>query len=139
MHTNRTGLSRPRFMTVVSPGFDGNRCGTLLFANKEAGQIVAIDQLGLRPVIYDLDGPTSLSIYKGYLYVGETSKVSRFLLKSLKSIRSNAPKRQIIIDNLPDNGRHTTKTVLAHNDKLYLSIGSSCNSCIEKDQRRATV
>ena len=41
---------------------------------------------------------------------------------------------------LPDGGNHWTRTVHVGPDgKLYVSIGSSCNVCIEDDQRRAAI
>ena len=45
-----------------------------------------------------------------------------------------------MIDGLPSGG-HNTRTVLLSLDGEYLfvSIGSSCNVCIEEDERRATI
>ena len=36
-------------------------------------------------------------------------------------------------------GGHSTRTILFYKDKMYVSAGSSCNICDEKDPRRATV
>lgn len=44
-----------------------------------------------------------------------------------------------IID-LPEGGGHFTRTLLFGSDnKLYISIGSSCNVCLEEDSRRAKI
>jgi len=41
--------------------------------------------------------------------------------------------------DLPGRGGHSTRTLLFHKDKMYVSAGSSCNVCVEKDPRRAAV
>ncbi|MBI5238442.1 MAG: PQQ-dependent sugar dehydrogenase, partial [Deltaproteobacteria bacterium] len=47
---------------------------------------------------------------------------------------------KIISTDLPEGGGHWTRTVAAGPDGyLYVSAGSSCNACEEKDQRRAAV
>jgi glucose/arabinose dehydrogenase len=45
-----------------------------------------------------------------------------------------------IVDDFTDDGFHTTKTLgFGPDGWLYVSQGSSCNVCIEKDERRATI
>jgi glucose/arabinose dehydrogenase len=45
-----------------------------------------------------------------------------------------------IVTGLPYDGNHRTKTVAVGPDGwLYLAMGSSCNACVEKDERRATM
>jgi glucose/arabinose dehydrogenase len=47
--------------------------------------------------------------------------------------------RHVVIADLPSE-HHTTRTVLFGRDgNLYVSMGSSCNVCIEADRRRAAV
>lgn len=42
--------------------------------------------------------------------------------------------------DLPTGGRHTTRSLLFGDDgRLYVSIGSSCDTCVEDDARRATI
>jgi glucose/arabinose dehydrogenase len=72
----------------------------------------------------------------GALYVGETSRITRFSLDSAPK----ATEKTALIPNLPTGGNHTTRTVLVGPDgKLYVAIGSSCNVCDESDSRRAAV
>lgn len=45
-----------------------------------------------------------------------------------------------IIDDLPDGGQHPNRTLaFGPDDKLYVSIGSSCNACDEPNQEHATM
>jgi glucose/arabinose dehydrogenase len=46
----------------------------------------------------------------------------------------------IVVPTLPRGSGHFTRTVLVGPDgKLYVSIGSSCNVCEERDKRRAAI
>ncbi len=132
-----SGLQGPRFITF-SPG------GTLLVAESITGRILAFpdprhDGQTSGPVVVasGLDDPTSLSFAPdGSLYVGEASRVTRFVLgPDLKAIS-----KQVVVPDLPTGGEHVTRTVLIGPDhRLYVSIGSTCNDCIETDPMRASV
>jgi len=66
------------------------------------------------------------------LYIAESDKVSRVRLDSEAGLEK-------LVD-LPDGGRHFTRTLYFGPDsRLYVSIGSSCDVCIESDERRAKV
>ena len=66
------------------------------------------------------------------LYIAEEDKIS--LLRTY----SEAPLEKII--DLPNGGRHTTRTLMfGSDDRLYVSIGSSCDVCHEEDERLATI
>ena len=131
-----SGLNAPRFITF---GPDG----TLFVAERGTGSIIALTDPGhtrkaasKKVVISGLNDPTSLVFYQGALYVGEQTQVSHFALGPNYQVTS----RKVIVPNLPADGQHTTRTVLIGPDsKLYVSIGSSCNACIESDPHRAAV
>ena len=87
-------------------------------------------------VIEGLHHPHSLAFYQGSLYVGETDRVSRFILGDGRLTREEG---QTVVE-LPGGGNHSTRTILFGPDnKLYISIGSTCNACEETDERRATI
>jgi len=74
-------------------------------------------------------------VHDGYLYVGETTTISRF------NYEPNGPvgSREAFVSNLPRGG-HSTRTVVFGPDGLmYVSVGSSCNICDESDPRRASI
>ena len=70
-----------------------------------------------------------------YLYVAEETRVIR-LKRIHKPFAYGMP--ETVIDNIPSGG-HYTRTIKIKNDKLYLSVGSSCNVCIEKNSLRAAI
>jgi glucose/arabinose dehydrogenase len=131
-----SGLDAPRFMTV---GPDG----ALLVTERGSGNIVALRDpvhagkaTEKTVIVSGLEQPTSVDYVDGKLYVGETSRITRFDLDSALK----ASDKTTLIPNLPDSGQHTTRTVLVGPDgKLYVAVGSSCNVCNESDPRRAAV
>jgi len=73
------------------------------------------------------------------MYIAETDKVSEFDFDKASSIATNGNK---IVD-LPPDGRHFTRTIMfmpsPDENKLLISVGSSCDVCVEKDARRAKI
>jgi glucose/arabinose dehydrogenase len=137
-----SGLAAPRFMT-----FDQE--GRLLVADQGTGAIIRYEadpELVIagsegppEPLIANLDSPSSLAFFEvdgtTYLYVGETSQISRFAYGSDGTVGD----AEIIVPDLPVNGHGTRTVAFGQDGLLYVSIGSSCNICVEDDDRRAAV
>lgn len=131
-----SGLDAPRFIAFAPDG-------VLYVAERSTGSIVAFPdpthtgKAARRVVVASgLTDPTSLAFANGMLYVGERIRVSRFTWGP----GEQATNKQVIVDNLPGGGNHVTRTVLPGLDgNLYVSIGSSCNNCVESDLHRASV
>ncbi len=132
------GLSDPRMMAL---GPDGE----LYVAERGAGRIVRLPDRdddgvadGVEVVAAGLRAPSSIAFYRdGSLYVGETTRILRL---SDPDEKGAFQAQETVIGDLPSGG-HNTRTVLFSPDGqyLYVSIGSSCNVCVEGDERRATV
>ncbi|MFA6257747.1 MAG: PQQ-dependent sugar dehydrogenase [Candidatus Paceibacterota bacterium] len=72
------------------------------------------------------------------LYIAESDQVATYDYSTdLKAIN-----KQKIID-LPDGGNHKSRTIMfmpsPNENKLLISVGSSCNVCNENDDRRAKI
>ncbi|OGI42723.1 MAG: hypothetical protein A2593_00520 [Candidatus Moranbacteria bacterium RIFOXYD1_FULL_44_9] len=66
------------------------------------------------------------------LFIGEEDKITKVPLYTEGEYEK--------IADLPAGGGHSTRTLLFGPDKrLYVSSGSSCNVCVEKDPRRAAI
>lgn len=129
-------LDKPRFM-AMSPD------GVLFVSSMGNGEIRALpdtDKDGTADkaitVMDGLNRPNSIAFHDGYLYVGETDKVSRL---KYDGYDKEPGKKEVLVSGLPNKG-HFTKTVgFGPDGTLYVSMGSSCNVCVEKDDRRATI
>lgn len=132
------GLRGPRMMTL---GPDGQ----IYVAERGAGRIVRLpdqDRDGVADSVEtaaeELNAPSSIDFYMdGSLYVGETTRILRLSDPDGDGVFQE---QEVFIDGLPSGG-HNTRTVLFSPDweYLFVSIGSSCNVCVEEDPRRATI
>ncbi len=133
-----SGLGPARFMAWSVRG-------DLLVSLPRRGQVVALRDAARAGradrtwVVADgLDLPHGLAFRDPQaLYVAETGRVVRFRYDAEAGRAANM---EVVVPDLPAGGGHFTRTIAFGPDgKLYVSIGSSCNVCIERDRRRAAV
>ena len=131
-----TGLVGPRFMAVAPDG-------TLLIAERGADRVIALpDRDGdgkadeVLVVGSGYGGAHSLAFgADGTLYVAGNGTL--FTIELGDDLREGS--RRPILD-LPPDGAHSTRTVAVLSDgRLLVSVGSSCNVCMEDDPRRAAI
>lgn len=125
----------PRVLT-----FDSG--GTLLTSVPASGKIVALpdgDGNGVTDkivtVLSSLNKPHGIVVDGNYLYVAETNAVSRY---SYDPRTLTATGREQLF-TLPGGGRHFSRTIKINDNKLYTSIGSSCDVCTEDSPYRAAI
>jgi glucose/arabinose dehydrogenase len=83
-----------------------------------------------------LRNPHGLAFRDGYLYVAAENQVVRYRWQGGAAAQGNP---EVVIPSLPTGG-HATRTIgFGPDGKLYLAVGSSCNVCVEQDQRRAAI
>ncbi len=120
--------------------------GDLLASLSKKGKVVLLhkdadlDGLsdGQQDLITGLNLPHGMDIYQGWLYIAETDAIGRIQYDA-KS-RQTVGEYQRIVTGLPKGGNHWSRSLRFGPDGLmYVSIGSSCNSCQEKDARRAAI
>lgn len=129
-------LQGARYM-AVSPE------GTLLVARRARHEVVALpdkDRDGTAEpevVLSNMTNAHSLAFKDGWLYVATTPAVMRVRWSNGKPIGD--PEKVV---DLPTStpSVHVTRTIRFGPDgRLYISIGSSCNACVEPDPRRTTI
>ncbi|MCV6615619.1 MAG: PQQ-dependent sugar dehydrogenase [Cellvibrionaceae bacterium] len=132
------GLPKVRFIEV-------SRGGDLLAVLSRDGQLVLLKRDtngdarhdGQELILDGLKGPNDLEFYRDWLYIAETNAVGRLPFDQERGVATGPYQR--IITELPDSGNHRSKSIRIYQGKLLLSIGSTCNVCIEQDKRRATI
>ena len=101
--------------------------GTVSMVEAATGKISAIFK--------GLDRPHGIAVDPGdglTLYIAEETKISSVRLYSEDSLQK--------IINLPKGGRHFTRTLaFGPDNRLYVSIGSTCDVCYEQDERIASI
>ena len=137
--TYATGIPTARFMRFTAKG-------DLLVSSPPQGKVFLLEADadgdgtadGVGVLLSDLNRPHGIDLHDGWLYVAEGDAVAR--------VRFDAETRQLggggerFIRGLPAGGNHWTRTVRVGPDGwIYVSIGSSCNVCIEDDPRRAAI
>ena len=150
------GLKRVRFF-AKSP--DGRMFVTDMYdlSDNQKGTVYILDEWNAQtgkfgkiiPYMTGLRNPNSVQFYtdaqgQDWLYIAETHQLTRqkFTQDEIKP----AAKAEVLA-TFPDyglsykyGGWHLTRTIaVGRNGKIYVSVGSSCNACAEKEQVRATV
>jgi len=126
-----SGFSAPRT-------FDFDETGNMFVAEKGEGRVMMVMKDGTKKIIdSNLRNVHGLDYYKGDLYVADEQHV--FAYRKVGA-DGNFTKRDVLVDNLPTGGNHVTRSVvISPDEKIFVSIGSSCNVCEESDKRRAAV
>lgn len=87
-------------------------------------------------ILSRLNNPHGIEFYQGKLYVAEETQLVRYHWDAKNSVATKDKK----LFDLPQGGRHTTRTLaFDNNNNVYVSIGSTCDVCYEKDERISTV
>ena len=128
-----SGLSGPRMMAV---GEDG----TVYVTRPRRGDVVALrDHQGRgenpREIVRGLDVAHGITIHGGRMYLAGERKV---IVAEMRGDGSFGEWRTVI-DDLPPGG-HDKRTVgIGPDGRLYVSVGSTCNACKERDREHATI
>ena len=151
------GLKRVRFFAKAP---DGRIFVTDLFdlTDNKRGAIYILDGFDERsgrftrviPYLKGLHNPNSVQFYRDgdgqdWIYIAETEKLTRRRFSRGEERPTDTGPQTIA--TFPDygldykyGGWHLTRTIaFSPKGRLYVSVGSSCNSCVEKEEVRATV
>ena len=148
------GLKRPRFF-AKSP--DGRLFVTDLYdrSDNTRGRVLILENWNAATKRFEkittyLDGlhnPNQVAFYQRngqtLIYVAETHQLPYYAYRNGDG--KPAGKATVIASfpayglNYKYGGWHLTRSLAFHNNKLYVSVGSSCNACIEKEEVRASV
>lgn len=84
-----------------------------------------------------LDRPHGIALAGGMLYIAETERVLRGTFDA--AARTLGP-LETVFDGMPAGGNHRTRTIgFGPDGRLYVTVGSSCNVCVEEEPYRASM
>ncbi len=133
------GLRGPRLLRFTEAGdllVSQPREGTVRLLHRDADTDGRSD--GSSVLLEGLNRPHGMDLFDGWLYVAETDGVVRVRFDPEARAVSGAPER--VVSTLPGGGGHWTRTLRFGPDGwMYVSVGSTCNVCIEDDPRRAAI
>lgn len=150
------GLKRVRFFAKAP---DGRMFVTDMFnlTDNNKGTVYILDDWDQRtgkfgkiiPYLTGLKNPNSSQFYtdengQDWFYLAETDKLTR---RKFTKGETKPTNKAETLASFPDyglsykyGGWHLTRTLaFGANGKMYVSVGSSCNACVEKEKMRATV
>ncbi len=145
---NQSSLGPVRFMAfspdnilfVTMPSTKG------LYGGKGGGKVYALPDNNkdgktdeVKTILSGLnDLPHGIAFYSSYLYIVSEDKVTRYPYLGNAGIGAG----EVIVNDLPAGGddSHLSRTIgFSPSGKMYISVGSSCNTCAESDSRRAAI
>lgn len=133
------GVDNARWLLFTS-------AGDLLVSSPRQGKVFLLERDndrdryadGRRTLLEGLDRPHGLAIRGDWLYVAETGAVLRVRFDpTTRSIQGDIER---IITDIPAGENHWTRTIgFGPDGGLFVSVGSSCNVCIEDNPKRAAI
>ena len=144
---------RPRFLAQAP---DGRYFVTDMYSKNDnkKGTVYVLGRLNRmtgkfgkpKPYLTNLRNPNSVAFYvdkrnRAWFYVAETDKLTRYRYITNSSKPSGKPR---VLATFPSyglgykyGGWHLTRTLaVGSNHKIYISVGSSCDSCEEKPEEK---
>lgn len=140
------GLQNARFLRF-SPG------GSLVVSQPRLGRLTLVQRDengdgrsdGTHVLIENLDRPHGFDFgtgaLAGQLFVGEGGAIARtaYSEAGVDTLHVDGEPTRIVT-GIPEGENHWTRTLrIGPDGLLYLTVGSSCNACLEKDSRRAAM
>lgn len=116
--------------------------GTIYVTRRDSGDVLALKDDGTgkaaspRKVITDLHRVHGIALHGGRMYLATIREVYVADVSADGSVGTP----RAIVTGLPDGGQHPNRTLgVGPDGMLYVSIGSTCNQCIETNDEHATI
>ena len=129
------GLGNVRMMAQAEDG-------TVYVTRRNEGDVIALrDDDGdgvadFMDTLVELEGVHGITIHEGRIYLAPPTTVYAADL----FVNGNIGQLEEFVTGLPSGGQHPNRTIAFGPDgRFYVTIGSTCNSCVESDERNATI
>ncbi|TXK47934.1 sorbosone dehydrogenase family protein [Pontibacter qinzhouensis] len=128
-------LGKPRIITASPEGH-------VYATDREAGLVMLLQDTNgdgmsdRRETVANIRQAHGLTIHEGKLYIVSVKELYSAAIRPDGTLEQP----QMLIDDLPDGGQHPNRTIgFGPDGKLYISVGSTCNSCPEPNPEHATM
>lgn len=128
-------LGKPRILAVSSGGH-------VYVSDRDAGVVMMLHDTNgdgtadSKQVVAQIKQAHGLAVHSGMLYIISVKELFRAQIMANGMLGQPA----VLLNNLPDGGQHPNRTIdFGPDGKLYISIGSTCNSCMEPNPLHATL
>lgn len=113
--------------------------GTLFVGSRQEGQVYAVvdtDGDGVAEQVHLIDEelmmPTGLTFRDGALFVAAVNRILRY--DDIEAHLADPPDPIVVLDDLPEDRMHGWKFIdFGPDDKLYVPVGTPCNTCERPD------
>lgn len=128
---------------VVATNLGGPTClewfnqSTLIVCDRDGGQIFTLDaNMNRTTLITDLDRPHDIAIANTTLFVSEAGQLTRF---DHNGDLGEITNRTQLVSGVPTGNHQTNAVNILPNGTLVWHSGSTCNVCIEDDERNGAL
>jgi glucose/arabinose dehydrogenase len=135
VHKFAEELGKPRILAV-------SIAGHVYASDREAGIVMLLqdtDGDGVadrNETVANIMQAHGLTIHENKMYIAAVKEVYAADMNTDGTLGSP----QLLIDDLPDGGQHPNRTIAFGPDgMMYISVGSTCNSCPESNPENATL
>jgi Raf kinase inhibitor-like YbhB/YbcL family protein len=129
------GLGNVRMLAVSPEGY-------VYVTRREEGDVLLLKDdghgrsTGTPMRVASRSGLHGIALHKGKVYLATPHEIFR---GEVRADGQFGP-LQILIHDLPDAGQHNTRTVqIGPDEMMYISVGSTCNECLEPNPENATI
>ncbi len=128
-------LGKPRILVVSD-------AGNVYTSDREAGVVLLLKDTNgdgksdSKQTVANIPQAHGLAIHNGKMYIAAVREVYVSAINADGTLTEPA----MIINTLPDGGQHPNRTLAVGPDNmLYITVGSTCNSCHEPNPLNATI
>ena len=128
-------LGKPRMLAVTEDG-------KVYVTDREQGVIYLLEDADKdgraekKQVVLNKENVHGVAIHRNELYYVTVKEVYKAPIEQNGALGEE----ETIINDLPDGGQHPNRTLyFGPDDKLYVTVGSTCNACDETNPENATI